>query len=248
MGRHMNGERIEALYQANGIGLRTVLAEDRQPRPASEIVVPRGENGCLLSAEVSSERRQKLRALVAGHENQDWVAACYERDRTVLEFGPAIRLCMKVAYLLQLQGCFLCDRKGRSAPQRDETVLRRDRAGNVRPIEPCCLNQALWQPANGFCQRSLVSPGRNQPQQGRERGDKGFRCSHAQLGSCRHWKDNVGGGRERAVHIVYDGCRQRARCPCGRGRLDEIVAAARLRNREEELVFELQVSDRKSVV
>src|SRR5262245_889532 len=242
MGRHVNGERIEALNQANGIGFRTILSEHRQPRRARQIVVTRGENGCLLSAEVGRKSRQKLRALIARHENQDRVAARYERYGTVLEFGPAIGLCMKVAYFLQLQGCFLCDRKGRSAPQRDETVLSRDRTGNVRPIEPCCLNQALWQPADCCCQRSLVCPSRNQTQEGRERGDESLRCCHAQFGSRRHWQNDVGGGRKRAVHIVYDCCRQRARRLCGCGRLDEIVTAARLGNCEEELVLEFQVS------
>jgi hypothetical protein len=50
MGRHVNRERVEALNQANRIGFRTILPEDRQPRRAAQIVVARGENGCLLSA------------------------------------------------------------------------------------------------------------------------------------------------------------------------------------------------------
>ena len=39
----------------------------------------------------------------------------------MLEFGPAIGLCVKVADLLQFQGRFLRDGEGRSSAQRNET-------------------------------------------------------------------------------------------------------------------------------
>jgi hypothetical protein len=57
MGRHVNGEPVEALYQANRISFRTIVPEDRQPCRARQIVATRGENGCLLPAEVGRKSR-----------------------------------------------------------------------------------------------------------------------------------------------------------------------------------------------
>ena len=140
---------------------------------------------------------------------------------------------MPVGNFLQLERGLAGDRQGRAAADRDQAVGIGQWTERRGPVEIGGADEALRQSVDCIGQPLIPAPRREEPQQRGECRDKGFGGGDAELRTGADRQDEFAGRRERALRSVDDSRGNRARSAGHRRRLDEIVAAAGLRDREE---------------
>ena len=232
-----DGERIEALYQTHGVGVRMVGRKHREA-PCRFLAVIGREKRRALAAQIGGKRPHAGCRGIARYEHQNGIERRHQRHRAVLKLGAAERLGVQVAGFLELERRFACDRERRPAADGDQAARLRDNACGRTPIEVERGRKAIGQPVDGCIELVVAGPRGGQPQQRGERSDKSFRRRNAELGSRRHRQSDVAGFRQRTVDIVDDGEGERACLLRHRRELGEVVAAPGLRNGQHELALE----------
>ncbi len=157
------------------------------------------------------------------------------------EFRSAERLGVQVAGLLELERSLARDGERRPTADGDQALGAGQGIERAVPILVGGFGEPIRQPSDRIGEAFVGGPAGEEPQQGRERRDECLGRRHAQLGPGAHRQHDVASLGERAVGRVDDGCGDRAGGLGATRHLDQVVAAAGLRDREKQLAGELQV-------